>query len=1035
MATPLRVLLVEDNADDAELLLAELARSGFAPAATRVETAPEMAAALATASWDVVLSDYSLPAFGASQALDLLRQSMLDIPAIVVSGTIGEEQAVETMRTGANDYILKQNLTRLAPAITRELRAAEHRRARRAAELATHQLAAIVQSSEDAITSKTLDGIITSWNPAAERLYGWSAAEAIGQPIALIVPPERTGEMAEMMRQLRCGEPINWAETVRIRKDGQRIDVAVTISPIRNAVGQQIGASTITRDISERKRWEAERQRQAEVLRQSEERHRLLIESIPHMVWMTGPDGLTDFLNQRGAARLGVPATAVHGMGWLQLIHPDDREPARLIWEAAFQHGTAYQNEYRVRQADGTLRWYLSQGVPVHGPNGDLEKWVGTWTDIDDRKHAEQALAASEARFRAVVLDQTEVISRLRGDGTFVFVNDAYCRFFGRTREEILGTRWHALAHADDIAQIEARLAELRPDQPIVRIENRMVDARGDVHWLEFVNRGYFGTAGELVEIMSVGRDVSDRKRAEQALQLRDRAIQAVAQGILITEASGDCPIVYASPGFARLTGYPADDVLGGNCRFLQGKATDPEAVALIREAVRQGRPCTVELLNYRKDGTAFWNELSISPVHDAAGQLTHYVGVQTDVTQRRRLEEQYRQAQKMEAIGQLAGGVAHDFNNLLTIINGYSELLLQALHADDPMRRLADQIHKAGERSAGLTRQLLTFSRQQVVAPTVLYLNGILTNLEKMLRRIIGEDVVLDLVLAPNLGAVKVDAGQIEQVIMNLAVNARDAMPQGGTLTIETCNIDLAEAHAQVHAGARLGPHVLLAVRDTGCGMTPEVRARVFEPFFTTKETGKGTGLGLAVVHGIIQQSGGHIAVDSAPGAGTTIHVYLPRVQPNGAPRKSNPAMTPAPRGSETLLLVEDEEAVRTMTRQVLADCGYQVLEASHGAEALALAAQHTAPIQLLVTDVVMPEVGGRLLAERLVALHPEAKVLYVSGYTDDAVVRHGILHDEVSLLQKPFSPRALAHKVRDVLDSRDAKTRAAVVQTVSQR
>ncbi len=341
-----------------------------------------------------------------------------------------------------------------------------------------------------------------------------------------------------------------------------------------------------------------------------------------------------------------------------------------------------------------------------------------------------------------------------------------------------------------------------------------------------------------------------------------------------------DNPIVYASPGFERITGYGAEEVLGRNCRFLQGKDTDPVEVARLREAVRAGEPCTVELLNYRKDGTPFWNELSLSPVRDDGGRLTHFVGVQVDVTARRSLEEQFRQVQKMEAIGQLAGGVAHDFNNLLTIINGYSELLLQTLPAEDPSRALITEINKAGERSAGLTRQLLAFSRQQILAPRVLNLNEVVIDIEKMLRRLIGEDVQLDTVLDPRVWVVRADPGQVEQVLMNLAVNARDAMPGCGRLTIETRNIDLDETYARTHPDARAGPHVLLSVTDTGSGMSPEVQTRIFEPFFTTKGPGKGTGLGLPTVYGIIKQSGGHVAVTSVVGIGTTFKVYLPRAE-----------------------------------------------------------------------------------------------------------------------------------------------------------
>jgi signal transduction histidine kinase len=381
-------------------------------------------------------------------------------------------------------------------------------------------------------------------------------------------------------------------------------------------------------------------------------------------------------------------------------------------------------------------------------------------------------------------------------------------------------------------------------------------------------------------------------------------------------------------------------------------------------------------------------------------------------------LEEQLRQAQKMESIGRLAGGLAHDFNNLLTVIRGYTELMKTKIPAGDPQLEDLEQIRRASERATSLIRQLLAFSRQQILAPTILDLNELVTNLHKMLGRLIGEDITLATVLQPGLWPVTADPGQIEQVIMNLVVNARDAMPTGGKLTIETGNVRLDDSYAKTHLETAAGPCVMLAVTDTGHGMDKPTQARIFEPFFTTKESGQGTGLGLATVYGIVKQSGGDIIVYSEPGQGATFKIYLPASE-IAADRQAAPqAILRTRGGNETILLVEDDEMVRSLIRRTLQGQGYTLLEARHGDEALSLSAQHSEPIDLLLTDVVMPQISGRELAERLKTLRPQMKTLFMSGYMDNTVVRHGVLEAEIEFLPKPFLPSVLTSKVREVLD-----------------
>jgi PAS domain S-box-containing protein len=398
-------------------------------------------------------------------------------------------------------------------------------------------------------------------------------------------------------------------------------------------------------------------------------------------------------------------------------------------------------------------------------------------------------------------------------------------------------------------------------------------------------------------------------------------------------------------------------------------------------------------------------------------GEVRFISTVMRDLTERVRLEEQLRQAQKMDAIGRLAGGIAHDFNNLLTVISGYGEIMLGNLSAGDSMREPAQIIIDAGIRAAGLTRQLLTFSRQTVVEPKVLNLNEVVRDAEKMLQRLIGEDVLLTTVLDPTISSVKVDPALFGQVLMNLVVNARDAMPTGGSLTIQTCNVNWERDHAVTHPQIPTGQYVMLAATDTGCGITRQTKGRIFEPFFTTKEAGKGTGLGLAVVHGIIKQSNGHIDVYSEPDVGTTFKIYLPAIeaQINASETLDGDKST---RGSETILLVEDERVVRGLALHALESRGYKVLSAIDGKDAMRVVAEYRGAIDLLVADVVMPRMGGRELAATLRPQFPKMKVLYTSGYTDDAVVRHGILRKEVSFLQKPYTPVSITRKIRAVLD-----------------
>jgi hypothetical protein len=480
-----------------------------------------------------------------------------------------------------------------------------------------------------------------------------------------------------------------------------------------------------------------------------------------------------------------------------------------------------------------------------------------------------------------------------------------------------------------------------------------------------------------------------------------------------IISATLDGTILSWNPGAERLYGYAAHEIVGQDVSVLVPAERDADRRYMLARVRAGQRIPAFDATHRRKDGAPVTLSLSLSPVHDRHGQVVAVAGIAHDVTETRRLEGELRQSAKMEAVGRLAGGLAHDFNNMLTVIDGYSELAMMKLPHDSPVMELVEEIHRAGERAADLTRQLMVFSRKSMVEPEVVNLSDIVQSNVEMLARVIGDDITIETALQPGLAHVMADRTQLDQVLVNLALNARDAMPQGGQLTIATANAHLAAGTGTVPAGQ----YAMLQVRDTGIGMSEATKKRLFEPFFTTKGSGRGTGLGLAMLHNFVTQSGGHVAVDSEPGRGTSFRIYLPTVPLPVTPEPTADAGD-SPPGTETVLVVEDDAAVRQFTEAVLHAAGYDVLSATQGAEGLALAQARRGPIHLLVTDVVMPVLGGHALAEQLRSVHPEARVLYTSGYTPEAVSRRGIAIPLTQFLQKPYSPAALCRRVRVILD-----------------
>jgi len=631
-------------------------------------------------------------------------------------------------------------------------------------------------------------------------------------------------------------------------------------------------------------------------------------------------------------------------------------------------------------------------------------------------KQVQTELRAREQRFRALVENAFDATVLMNAEGIILWASNSCARVLGLEAQKLTGSNGFDLLNGDDPSLARCWWAELlrHPGEP-VQVAFR--HANGTLRDIEGVGANWLDELAVGAVVFNL-RDVTDRRRAEEKLRRLSSAVEQSADMVVITDCQGK--IEYVNPAFETLTGFSPEEAQGQNPRLLKSGLQDPRFYQELWETILRGEVYRGVLANRKKNGEVYYAEKTITPVRDSEGRITHFISNDRDITERRKLEEQLAQVQKMDAIGQLAGGVAHDFNNLLMVISSYAELMMDALAPDTVLRHHGEEILKAARRAADLTRQLLTFSRKQVQVLRVLDLNCGLQEICKNLSRLIGEDIPLSLQMGKQLWPIKADPVQLEQIVMNLATNARDAMPHGGQLSLETRNVELDEAYCRSHPDTIAGEYVLLAVSDSGSGIDPAILPHIFEPFFTTKEKGKGTGLGLATIYGIVKQSGGHISVHSEAGVGTTFKIFLPRVPADAAGLEPAPRSSQQLEGSETVLLVEDEDAVRESEQEYLRQCGYTVLAAANGPAALELAASCGREIQILVSDVVMPKMSGSELGEKLLALRPALQVLYVSGYAENTVLQHGLAELGSRFLQKPFTLKALAAKIREVLEAK---------------
>jgi PAS domain S-box-containing protein len=789
---------------------------------------------------------------------------------------------------------------------------------------------------------------------------------------------------------------------------------------------------------------------------------RALIRTIPDMVWLKDPAGVFLACNPAAAKFFNTPESAVPGkteedffpVEAAELHRACDREASAGEDPVTHREWVVFRSDGRralvetvrtpLRDSGGRLVGVLAgaRDITAAGDAGDRFPGPRTPQDIADRARAEQELRAAHAELAVIYSHAPVVFLVVDEDLRVEKVNETAARFAGRPESEMLGLRpGGAIGCLNSLADPggcgygpacgtcvvrQAVLDTVRNGNRHDNIEAWLWVGTGpDVeHRCLLVFTAPLETHGKRKALVSV-LDITCRKRAEEDLrtsEVRFRMLSEEAPIAISMARQGS--IVYANPTYVRMFGfqsaeelydYPLIELFAPQCRA--------EVTERANRRV-QGLPVSkeYEAVCRRADGSEFPVLVAVSAMQFPEGPAL--VGFITDLTgpkqaeaERQLLEQQFRQSQKLESIGRLAGGVAHDFNNLLTIINGYSRMALDLVDERDPLRESLEAIHGAGERAVGLTNQLLAFSRKQILKPQVLDLNRVVSGMRPLLSRLLGEDVELCVELPEGHAIIRADLHQLEQVVMNLAVNSRDAMPQGGTLSIATAVVRWDESQARSHAGAQPGRYVSLAVSDTGEGMSEETRRHMFEPFFTTKEVGKGTGLGLSMVQGIVAQSGGHIEVHSEPGRGTTFRVYLPEVEEDAPEESGQPPSNPAIGGKATVLVVEDQPEVRKYAVAVLKARGYRVIEAESAGQALRTCERAGEPIDLVLTDVVMPQMGGGELASRLAERRPGIRVLFMSGYADDVIVRHGVLEQGAELIQKPFTPDQLTERVREIL------------------
>lgn len=1042
-----RLLVVDTDTGGLAELCARLARHGFEAAG--FSSRQDALAALQEQDFDLILTD--LPTTAESSVLPEAWRGHPHLAAVVMTPPENVLGAMEALKQGALDYVLKPvQIADLLPVLQRAL---EIRRLR----LENVQLRESVQIYDLCRTISATVDLEQLLNEIADAALRQCQADeaslmlptADGEELTVrVVRGEgRSGILGQRLPLdhgvagwvARHRKPVTLHGSIndpRFQPIQPRSEIRCSISMPMVAGGQLVGVLNV--NTLQRRRAFSEGQVKAlhilasiaasavksallfTQVEKAQEKYRSIFENAVDGIFQTTPDGKYITANPALARMLGYASpeeltATVTDIPRQIYVHAEDRvEFSRLMESQEITRGY----EVAIRRKDGSPIWVSLNGRAVRDEQGEVLCYEGIVKDITERRRAEEALRQSEDRFHTITRVSPVGIFQASVTGDCIYVNERWEEYTGLPASEYLGMAWVQGVHGEDRQRVAETWLEAVRKQVPFRQEFRFIRADGKTTWLltqavpelqqNGAVRGFVGTFTDITELKQAAESL--RQSEARYRFLFDRNLAGVVRMTL------DGRILDCNESLAAMLGFASrQELLNHQTWDFHPTAEEQQGIlALLRQTHR--------LVNHEirlrgKDGNPVWFLGNINLLDQDEAEPVIF-GTFTDITERKRVEDQLRQAGKMEAVGRLAGGIAHDFNNILTIIKGYSELLLARVGTAGFLHDGLDEINRAGSRAAGLTQQLLAFSRRQMIAPRLLDVNAVIADMESMMRRLIGEDVELVLELAPGLRHTKADPGQLGQVLMNLVVNARDAMPQGGRIKLQTANVDLTDVDARLRPEIIPGPYVVLTLTDTGTGMDADTMSHIFEPFFTTKALGQGTGLGLATAYGIIKQSEGYIYVFSEKGVGTTFKIYLPEANEVLAPVIAAPSSMKLPRGSETILLVEDDPAVRSIIQSVLVEQGYSVVEAENGSVAHHICKKRTEAFDLLLTDVILPQFSGPQLAMTLTARWPSLKVLFISGYTDDDVFRRGLKDPETAFLQKPFTPKALAHMVRQVLD-----------------